>query len=56
MKISQELSAKYYQDKKERLHKRLMEVITVFPTKQKKNSNNMCVNNMFSIVCSIKHV
>ena len=38
------LSAKYYQNNKERLQKKLMKDIKIFLNKKKKRSNNMVVN------------
>ena len=37
--------SKYYQDKKERLQKKLVEDIKVFLKQKKKKSDNMFVNN-----------
>ena len=38
------LSAKYYQENKERLEKKLMKVIKIFLKKKKKKSSDMIVN------------
>ena len=43
--MSKYLSAKYYQDNKERLHKKLMKVIKFFLKEKKKKSNNMVIND-----------
>ena len=40
----QNLSAKYYQEKKERLQKKLVTDIKIFLKKKKKKSDNMVVN------------
>ena len=40
-----DLSAKYYQDNKERLQKKLVKGIKVFLKKKKKKSNNMVMND-----------
>ena len=39
-------SAKYYQDHKERLQKRLVKNVKVFLKEKKKKSNKMCVNDI----------
>ena len=41
IKISKNVSAKYYQDKKERLQKNLVKDIKVFLRKEKEESNNL---------------
>ena len=43
--MSKYLSAKYYQDNKERLQKKLMKVIKFFLKEKKKKSNNMVIND-----------
>ena len=43
--MSKDSSAKYYQNTKERLQKKLVKDITVVLKKKKKKSNNMFVNN-----------
>ena len=43
--ISKDLSAKYYQNDKKRLQKKLVKNITVFLKKKKKKSDSMVVNN-----------
>ena len=48
MKISKDSSAKYYQNNKERLQKKLVKGIKVFIKKKKKRSN-MVVNDTKSI-------
>ena len=40
------LSAKYYQDNKERLQKKLLKYIKIFLKKKKKKSNNMGVSDI----------
>ena len=40
------LSAKYYQNNKERLQKKLVKDIKIFLKNQKKKSNNMVVNDI----------
>ena len=42
--MSKNLSAKYYQENKERLQKTLVKDIKIFLTKKKKKSNNMVEN------------
>ena len=42
--MSKNVSAKYYQENKERLSKKLMKDIKIFLKKKKKKSNNMVVN------------
>ena len=42
--MSKNLSAKYYQENKERLQKKLVKDIKIFIKKEKKKSNNMVVN------------
>ena len=42
--MSKNLSAKYYQENKERLQKELVKDIKIFLKKKKKKSNNMAVN------------
>ena len=42
--MSKPLSAKYYQENKERLQKKLEKDIRIFIKKKKKKSNNMAVN------------
>ena len=42
--MSRHLSAKYYQENKERLPKKLLKDIKIFLRKKKKKSNNMVVN------------
>ena len=42
--MSKNLSAKYYQENKERLQKKLVKDIKIFLKKKKKKSNNMAVN------------
>ena len=42
--MSETLSAKYYQENKERLQKRLAKDIKIFLKKKKKKSGNMVVN------------
>ena len=44
IKLSKNLSAKYYQENKERLQKKLVKDITIFLKKKKKKSDNMVVN------------
>ena len=44
--MSQNSSAKYYRDNKERLQKRLAENMKVFLKKKKKKSNNIGVSNI----------
>ena len=41
--MSKTLSAKYYQENKERLQKKLVKDIKIFLKKKKKKSNNMVV-------------
>ena len=43
--MSKDLSAKYYEDNKERLQKKLIKYIKVFLKKKKKRNNNMVVND-----------
>ena len=43
--MSKNSSAKYYQDNKERLQKRLVKDIKIFLKKKKKKSNNMDKND-----------
>ena len=43
--MSKDSSAKYYQNNKERLQKKLVRDIKVFLKKKKKKSNNMVVND-----------
>ena len=43
-KISEDSAAKYYQNNKERLQKKLVKDIKVFLRKKKKKSNNAVVN------------
>ena len=42
--MSKDLSAKYYENNKERIQKKLVKDIKVFLRKIKKKSNNMVVN------------
>ena len=42
--MSKKLSAKYHQEKKERLPKKLMEDIKIFLKKKKKKSKNIALN------------
>ena len=42
--MSKNLSAKYYQESKESLQKKLVKDIKIFLKKKKKKSNNMVVN------------
>ena len=42
--MSKNLSAKYYQENKERLQKKACEVIKIFLIKSKKKNDNMVVN------------
>ena len=42
--MSKTLSAKHYQENKERLQKKLAKYIKIFLEKKKKNSGNMVVN------------
>ena len=42
--MSKNLSAKYYQENKERLQKKLVKDIKVFLEKKKEKSNNIVVN------------
>ena len=42
--MSENLSAKYYQENKERLQKKLMKDIKIFQKKKKRKSNNMVWN------------
>ena len=44
IKISKTLSAKYYQENKERLQKKLLKDTKIFLKNKKKKSNNMVVN------------
>ena len=44
IKMSKRLSAKYYQENKERLQKNLVKDIKMFLKKKKKKSGNMVVN------------
>ena len=44
MEISNPLLAKYYQENKERLQKKLAKVIKIFLKKKKKKSSNMVGN------------
>ena len=43
--MSKNSSAKYYQENKERLQKKLVKDIKIFLKKKKKNSDNMVVND-----------
>ena len=43
--MSKNSSAKYYQENKERLQKKIMKDIKVFVKKKKKKSNNIVVND-----------
>ena len=43
-KMSKNLSAKYYQENKERQQKKLVKTIKIFLEKKKKKSDNMVVN------------
>ena len=43
--MSKDSPAKYYQNNKERLQKKLMKNMKVFLKKEKKKSNNMVMNN-----------
>ena len=43
--MSKDLSAKYYENNKERIQKKLVKDIKVFLRKIKKKSNNMVVND-----------
>ena len=43
MKMSKDLSAKYYQDNRERLQKRLVKNIKLFPKEKKRKSDDMDV-------------
>ena len=43
--MSKDLSAKYYENNKERIQKKLVKGIKVFLRKIKKKSNNMVVND-----------
>ena len=47
--MSKNLSAKYYQENKERLQKTLVKDIKIFLTKKKKKSNNMVENGTKTI-------
>ena len=42
--MSKNLSAKYYQENKERLQKKLVKDIKIFLKKKKKKRNNMAIN------------
>ena len=42
--MSETLSAKYYQENRKRLQKKLVKDIKIFLKKKKKKSNNMVVN------------
>ena len=42
--MSKNLSAKYYQENKERIQKRLVKDIKIFPKKRKRRSDKMVVN------------
>ena len=42
--MSENLPAKYYQENKERLQKKLMKDIKIFLKKKKRKSNNMVMN------------
>ena len=44
IKMSKNLSAKYYQENKERLQKKLVKDIKIFLKKRKKKSDNMLMN------------
>ena len=44
MKMSKDISAKYYQENKERLQKKPVKDIKIFLKKKKKKSNNMVMN------------
>ena len=44
IKVSKNSSAKYYQGNKERLKKKLVKDIKIFPRKKKEKSKNMVVN------------
>ena len=46
--MSKDLSAKYYQENKERLQKKLVKDIEIFLKKKKKKYNNMVVNEKVS--------
>ena len=43
--MSKDLSAKFYQDNKERLQKKFVEDIKVFLKKKEKKRNNIAVND-----------
>ena len=43
--MSKSLSAKYFQETKERLQEKLVKDIKIFLKKKKKNSTNVIVNN-----------
>ena len=43
--MSKDLSAKYYENNKERIQKKLVKDIKIFLRKIKKKSNNMVVND-----------
>ena len=45
IKMSKNLSAKYYQENKERLQKKLMKGIKIFLKKKKRKSSNIVMNN-----------
>ena len=45
IKMSKTLSAKYFQETKEQLQKKLAKDIKIFLKKKKKNSTNVIVNN-----------
>ena len=47
--MSKNLSAKYYQENKERLQKMIMKDIKIFLKKKKKKSDNMVANVQKSI-------
>ena len=44
IKMSKNLSAKYYQENKERIQKKLMKDTKIFLKKKRKKSDNMVVN------------
>ena len=44
IKMSKNVSAKYYQENKERLQKKLLKDIKIFLKKKKKKSDNMVMN------------
>ena len=45
MKMSKDSSAKFYQENKEKLQKKLLKDIKVFLKKKKKKKNNLVVND-----------